>query len=57
MLVWSLEIASYAVSDQDSALEKDLSSDVSVLKMSSPNKHSQDLLSQLDVMVITEKIQ
>ena len=53
MLVWSLEIISYTVFDQDSALEKKLSLNGSVL---SPNKHGQDLLLPLDVMVITEKI-
>ena len=52
MLAWSLEITSYTVFDQDSALEKNLSSNGTVF---SPNKHSQDLLLRLDVMVITEK--
>ena len=36
---------------------KNLSRDGFVLKMSGPNKHSQDLLLPLDVMVIMEKIQ
>ena len=52
MLAWSLEIILYTVFDQDSALEKDLSSNAPVL---SPNEHSQVLLLPLDVMVITEK--
>ena len=52
MLAWSLEIILYTVFDQDSALEKNLSSNGAVL---SPNKHSQVLLLPLDVMVITEK--
>ena len=52
MLAWSLEIILYTVFDQDSALEKNLSSNGPVL---SPNKHSQVLLLPLDVMVITEK--
>ena len=52
MLAWSLEIILYTVFDQDSALEKNLSSNGHVL---SPNKHSQVLLLPLDVMVITEK--
>ena len=49
---WSLEIILYTVFDQDSALEKYLSSIEPVL---SPNKQSQVLLLPLDVMVITEK--
>ena len=52
MLAWSLEIILYTLVDQDSALEKNLSSNGPVL---SPNKHSQVLLLPLDVMVITEK--
>ena len=52
MLAWSLEIILYSVFDQDSALEKNLSSNGPVL---SPNKHSQVLLLPLDIMVITEK--
>ena len=52
MLAWSLEIILYTVFDQDSALEKNLSSNGPVL---SPNKHSQVLLLPLDLMVITEK--
>ena len=52
MLAWSLEIILYAVFDQDSALEKNLSSNGPIL---SPNKHSQVLLFPLDVMVITEE--
>ena len=52
MLAWSLEIILYTVFDQDSALEKNLSSNGPVL---SPNKHSHVLLLPLDVMVITEK--
>ena len=52
MLAWSLEITLYTVVDQDSALEKNLSSNGPVL---SPNKHSQVLLLPLEVMVITEK--
>ena len=54
MLAWSLEIILYTVFDQDSALDKNLSSSGPVL---SPNEHSQVLLLLLDVMVITEKIQ
>ena len=42
----------YTVFDQDSALEKNLSSNGPVL---SPNKHSEVLLLPFDVMVITEK--
>ena len=49
MLAWSLEILLYTVFDQDSALEKNLSSNGPIL---SPNKHS---LLPLDIMVITEK--
>ena len=52
MLAWSLEIILYTVFDQDSAFEKNLSSNGPVL---SPNKHSQVLLLPLDVMVITGK--
>ena len=52
MQAWSLEIILYTVFDQDSALEKNLSSNGPVL---GPNKHSQVLLLPLDVMVITEK--
>ena len=52
MLAWSLEIILYTVFDQDSALEKNLSSNGPIL---SPNKHSLVLLLPLDVMVITEK--
>ena len=52
MLAWSLEIILYTVVDQDSALEKKLSSNGPVL---SPNKHSQVLLLPLEVMVITGK--
>ena len=52
MLAWSLEIILYTVFDQDSALEKNLSSNGPVL---SPNKHSPVLLLPLDVMVIMEK--
>ena len=54
MLAWSLEIILYTVFDQDSALEKNLSSNEPVL---SPNKHSQVLLLPLDVMVLRKKIQ
>ena len=54
MLAWSLEIILYTVFDQDSALEKNLSSNGPVL---SPNKHSQILLLPLDVMVINGKDQ
>ena len=52
MLAWSLEIILYTVVDQDSGLEKNLSSNGLVL---SPNKHSQVLLLPLEVMVITDK--
>ena len=52
MLAWSLEIILYTVFDQNSALEKNLSSNGPVL---SPNKHSEVLLLPFDVMVITEK--
>ena len=52
MLAWSLEIILYTGFDQDSALEKDLSSNAAVLSL---NEHSQVLLLPLDVMVITEK--
>ena len=52
MLVWSLGTTLQTVFDQDSALEKNLSLNGSIL---SPNKHGQDLLLVLDVMVTTEK--